>query len=79
VKHILVVYKQGSISRMTFALVMAGCMILGGVFAEVVHRIAVRRMRASQLRNALVAEYVDKQLWQFVSLDEWLRGPHGKP
>lgn len=23
-------------------------------------------------------EYLDKQLWQFVSLDEWLRGPQGE-
>ena len=59
---------------MSLALGMAGCMILGYVFAEVSHRRTIRRMRASQLRNALVAEYVDKQLWQFVSLDEWLRG-----
>lgn len=59
---------------MILVLGMAGCMILGYVFAEVCHRRAIRQMRASQLRNALVAEYVDKQLWQFVSLDEWLRG-----
>lgn len=26
----------------------------------------------SPLLNALITEYVDKQLWQFVSLDEWL-------
>lgn len=59
---------------MILAPVMGGCLILGFGFAEVVHRVAIRRMRVSQLRNALVAEYVDKQLWQFVSLDEWLQG-----
>ncbi len=59
---------------MTLALVMGGSVIPGYAFAEVCHRRAIRRMQASQSRNALVAEYVDKQLWQFVSLDEWLRG-----
>jgi ribosomal protein L37E len=25
-------------------------------------------------RNALIAEYFDKQLWQFISIDEWMAG-----
>jgi predicted transcriptional regulator len=48
-------------------------MIFGFAVAEVWHRLATRRQRASRSREALIAEFVDKQLWQFVSLDEWLR------
>lgn len=58
------------------ALGMAGCMILGYICAEVWHRRDIRRMKAVQQRNALIAEYMDKQLWQFISLDEWLRQPN---
>ncbi len=56
------------------AICMAGCMILGYIFAEILHRSDIRKMKASQRRNALVAEYMDRNLWQFISLDEWLRG-----
>ena len=59
---------------MTLALVMGGSMILGFALAEAWHRIVSRRQRASRSREALIAEFVDKQLWQFVSLDEWLQG-----
>jgi hypothetical protein len=24
--------------------------------------------------NALVAEYFERQLWQFISIDEWIEG-----
>jgi predicted transcriptional regulator len=27
-----------------------------------------------RMRNDLLAEYLDKQLWQFISIDEWLAG-----
>ena len=59
---------------MTLALVMGGSMIFGFAVAEMWHRLATRRQRASRSRETLIAEFVDKQLWQFVSLDEWLRG-----
>ena len=57
---------------MTLALVIGGSMILGFALAEAWHRIANRRQRAFRSREALIAEFVDKQYWQFVSLDEWL-------
>lgn len=59
---------------MTLALVIGGSMILGVALAEICHRIATRQQRAYRSREALIAEFVDRQLWQFVSLDEWLRG-----
>ena len=59
---------------MILSLVIGGSMILGYAIAEIWHRIANVRQRASRSREALIAEFVDKQLWQFVSLDEWLQG-----
>lgn len=47
-------------------------MLLGYVLAELSHRRTIRMMKATQRRNALKAEFLDKQLWQFISLDEWL-------
>lgn len=46
--------------------------IIGFCFAEFVHRRNVKKMKSEQQRNALIAEFIDKQLWQFLSLDEWL-------
>jgi hypothetical protein len=47
-------------------------LLVGYALAEGWHRISVKRMYVEQRRNALVAEFFDKQLWQFISLDEWL-------
>ena len=46
--------------------------VVGVICAEVWHRLYIRRMTKEQERNALLAEYLDKQIWQFLSVDEWL-------
>lgn len=57
----------------TWWLVALGApMLFGYAMAELSHRRMLRKMKAAQRRNELVAEFVDKQLWQFISLDDWL-------
>ena len=63
---------------MTLAIVIAGSMVLGVAFAEVWHRIVERQNLSCRKRNALIAEFLDQQLWQFVSLDEWLKTTHSR-
>lgn len=55
---------------MILALVIAGSMLLGAALAEAWWR----NIRRQSKREALTAEFLDKQLWQFISLDEWLEG-----
>lgn len=54
---------------MTFALVIFFSMLFGAGMAELWHR----KMRRGDKLARLKAEYMDKQLWQFISLDEWLK------
>ena len=49
-------------------------MAVGYLVAEIWHRISIRRSETARRRNALIAEYFDKQLWQFISMDEWIKG-----
>ena len=53
---------------MTLTLVIGGSMVLGMLLAELWHRRDLRAYKRAQL----IAEYMDRQLWQFISLDEWL-------
>lgn len=50
------------------------CMGIGYAGAELCWRIQLRKINAKQRRDALIAEFMDRQLWQFISLDEWLEG-----
>ncbi len=59
---------------MNFALFLGGCMIVGMASAELWWRFHLRQDAAKRRLEALKAEYLDKQLWQFVSLDEWIKG-----
>lgn len=47
-------------------------MLIGYALAEIVHRSSIKKMKVEQRRNALVAEFIDKKIWQFLSLEEWL-------
>lgn len=58
---------------MTLALVIGGSMIFGAALAEIWHRFVERHNLSRRKRDALVAEFMENQLWQFVSLDEWLK------
>ena len=57
---------------MLLALVMGISMLCGVIGAEIWYRIDKRSREANQ-HEMLVAEYFDKQLWQFISIDEWLK------
>lgn len=57
---------------MTLALVLAGSILIGYAVAEIIHRSMIKKMEIQQRRNALIAEFIDKQIWQFLSLEEWL-------
>lgn len=57
-----------------FALVIAASIALGFALAEILHRFSVRRYSRIRQREALVAEFLDKQIWRFLSLDDWLKG-----
>lgn len=49
-------------------------MIFGFLIAAIIHHLLqTEKVKNEQKRNALIAEYMDKQLWQFISLDEWLK------
>ena len=55
-----------------------GSMSLGFVLSEAWWRFKNRKQRAVRSREALIAEFVDKQYWQFISLDEWLQANRGR-
>lgn len=56
---------------MILALVMGISMLCGVIGAEIWYRIDGRKRKNCQ-RKALIVEFFDRQLWQFVSIDEWL-------
>lgn len=43
-------------------------MLLGYIIAELIHQQDIKKLKYNQL----IAEYYQKQLWQFISIDEWL-------
>lgn len=59
---------------MILALVIGGSFLIGYAVAEVWYRISLRKYYKPSRREFLIAEYMDRQLWQFLSLDEWLDG-----
>lgn len=61
-------------SETQFAISIGCCFLFGFGSAEIWHRISIRRYNRIRSRESLIAEFVEKQLWQFVSLDEWLKG-----
>ncbi len=66
-------------SEMNLALLTACSVLLGFGLAEIWHQVCVRRYARVRRRTELIAEFTEKQLWQFISLDEWLNGQKEKP
>jgi hypothetical protein len=56
---------------MILALIIFGSTLTGAGIAEMWHRRYLRETR----RKLRIAEYFERNLWQFISLDEWLQGP----
>jgi hypothetical protein len=53
-------------------------MLFGYVAAETWHRIETRKYQRRCRHADLVTEFIDKQIWQFLTLGEWLEGNAAK-
>lgn len=61
-------------SDIIWAAAILGSGLFGAAAAELVHRRDIRKLQRGQRRDALIAEYFARQCWQFLSIDEWLKG-----
>lgn len=51
-----------------FSIIIGISIAIGYLIAE----ISYRKMKNKMKREQLICEFMDKQYWQFISLDEWL-------